>query len=117
MVSLINSYAARINSGSFWCSLILSQISSSLIFFIICLKERLIYKICVLNHIKSKEDLWKDYMIVACANVSQIDIVVSEDNRTMLSENAIKAYQLVNSMFNKRNPKFIGYLEFKRLLF
>lgn len=57
-----------------------------------------------------------DFSVVACATIHQIDIVVSEDNKTMLTENAIKTYEIVNTLFKKRTPKFIGYLEFKRLL-
>jgi len=66
--------------------------------------------------INPKEKILNDFMIVACASLNNIDIVVSEDNKTMLAENALKAYQLVNSMKNKRSPSFVGYLKFKKWL-
>ena len=57
-----------------------------------------------------------DFSVVACATIHQIDIVVSEDNKTMLIENALKAYNIINISIQKRTPNFIGYLDFKRLL-
>lgn len=69
-----------------------------------------------LGGIRSKKKIFNDFMIVACASINDIDIVVSEDNKTMLAENALKAYDLVNSMKNKKMPSFIGYLKFKRWL-
>jgi len=45
VVKLINSWAARMNLGSFWCSLICSQISFFTFFcFMVVIKEKLIYK-------------------------------------------------------------------------
>ncbi len=46
----------------------------------------------------------------------QIDVVVSEDNKSMLTENALKAYRIINALEKKKTPNFIGYLEFKRWL-
>lgn len=66
--------------------------------------------------IRSYLDLKNDFLVVACASIHQIDVVVSEDNKSMLSENALKSFQLINSTQNLRTPEFIGYLEFKRWL-
>jgi len=41
------------------------------------------------------DKIYNDFLIVACACINQIDIVVSEDNKSMLIENARKAYDLV----------------------
>lgn len=65
---------------------------------------------------KSFDKLHNDFCVVACATIHQIDIVVSEDNKSMLVENALKAYDLVNEHNNRKTPRFIGYLEFKRWL-
>jgi predicted nucleic acid-binding protein len=62
---------------------------------------------------KSKNIMFNDLLIVACASFKEMDIVVSEDEKTMLAENAIKAYKLVNNINNKRTPRFIGYKDFK----
>lgn len=65
---------------------------------------------------KSMKSIIDDLLIVACASAHQIDIVVSEDNKSMLTENALKAYRLVNSIMRKRTPDFIGYEKFKQML-
>ena len=57
-----------------------------------------------------------DFMIVACASIHGIDIVVSEDAKTMLVESAKKAYSATNNIEKLRIPTFIGYLEFKKWL-
>lgn len=62
---------------------------------------------------KSKEAMLNDLLIVACASSKSMDVVVSEDEKTMLAENAIRAYKFVNNANNKRTPRFIGYKGFK----
>ncbi|MBI2652145.1 hypothetical protein HYX00_01655 [Candidatus Woesearchaeota archaeon] len=65
---------------------------------------------------KSKDEMFNDFLVVACASSKELDVVVSEDEKTMLTENAIKAYNLVNAAAKRRTPRFIGYIEFKREL-
>ena len=65
---------------------------------------------------KSEEQMFNDFTVVACASLHQIDIVVSEDNKSMLVENALKSYNLINEKQKIRTPEFIGYLQFKRWL-
>ncbi len=55
--------------------------------------------------------LVSDFLIVACASVKEIPVVVSEDNHTLASELAIKAYILVNQHRNVPKPQFIRYKE------
>ena len=62
---------------------------------------------------KSKEDIINDFKIVSTATLNRLDIVYSEDNKTMLSEESIKSYDLVNSMKKLITPKFKSYEEFK----
>jgi predicted nucleic acid-binding protein len=63
---------------------------------------------------------WKyienDFLIVATASFYNLDIVVSEDERTMKSEPAVKAYLSVNDKERFNTPKFIDYEEFKKIL-
>ncbi|MEW6063455.1 MAG: PIN domain-containing protein [Nanoarchaeota archaeon] len=66
--------------------------------------------------IKDKKSILKDFLIVSCATLNNLDIVVSEDEKSMLSEISIKAYYLVNSIIKKKTPKFINYGDFKRWL-
>ncbi|MBI2232408.1 MAG: hypothetical protein HYU56_00660 [Candidatus Aenigmarchaeota archaeon] len=64
----------------------------------------------------SWKSIMNDMIIVAEATISKLDIVVSDDNRTMLSNAAKKAYYSVNKEHNLITPNFIGYSEFKRKL-
>ena len=65
---------------------------------------------------KSKVDIINDFVIVSCASINNLDIVVSNDERSMLTENAIRAYHLINSAVSKRTPQFISYEQFKKSL-
>ncbi len=66
------------------------------------------------NH--TKEKLFSDFLIVACASVKEIALVVSEDNATLRNENALKAYGEVNTRRHIHLPTLIGYQEFKELI-
>ncbi len=61
------------------------------------------------------KEMQNDFLIVACASIHELDIVVSEDNKTMLVDDAIKSYRIVNGLQKYRTPKFINYLKFRRL--
>ena len=65
---------------------------------------------------KSKNEIMNDFVIVACASVNNLDIVVSNDERSMLTENAIRAYKLINSVIGITTPQFISYEKFKKML-
>ncbi len=65
---------------------------------------------------KSKKEILDDFIIVACATSHEMDIVVSSDEKSMTTENAIKAYELVNSIVKKRTPEFLNYLRFKNTI-
>lgn len=65
---------------------------------------------------KSKNEIINDFVIVACASLKDFDIIVSNDERSMLAENAIRAYNLVNSVISKKTPRFISYEKFKNIL-
>ncbi|MBI2137760.1 hypothetical protein HYU12_04555 [Candidatus Woesearchaeota archaeon] len=66
--------------------------------------------------IKPKDKILNDFVIVACAASKNLDIVVSEDAKTMLSPEALSAYRLVNSLDSKRTPDFISFEDFKKAL-
>ena len=50
-----------------------------------------------------------DFMIVACASFHGLDIVYSDDQKTMLGKAAIKAYLHININENLRTPYFLKY--------
>jgi len=62
----------------------------------------------------SKNEMIKDLTIVACASLNLLDIVVSNDNKTMLSEKAVDSYNIVNQIKNIKTPRFISYEQFKK---
>lgn len=63
-----------------------------------------------------REEISNDFRVVACASVHNIDILVSNDNKTMLSAESVKAYNSVNEINKLRTPNFIGFEEFKKIL-
>ena len=60
----------------------------------------------------TKEDLKIDFEIIAVASIKNIDVVVSTDKRTMLSEIANNTYNKVNELNELRTPKLVKYSEF-----
>ena len=65
---------------------------------------------------KARDSIIADFRIVACSSFHGMDIVVSSDEKSMLTENAIRAYKLVNSIAKKRTQKFIDLINFKKYL-
>ncbi len=65
---------------------------------------------------KEKKAIENDFSIVACAACNNLDVVVSEDSKTLVSSNALKAYKIVNTVLNLRMPEFVNYNKFKRWL-
>ena len=65
---------------------------------------------------KGKESIIIDFTIIACASIKGMDVVVSDDEKTMLSRNAIRAYKLVNNIKKERTPNFISYKIMKQIL-
>ena len=64
----------------------------------------------------TQNELKNDFLIVATASLHGLDIVVSEDEKTMKSPLALQAYEKVNKKYELRNPQFIGFNQFKELL-
>ena len=62
---------------------------------------------------KPREEIINDFIVVSTATINKLDVVYSDDNKTMLSEDAAKSYELVNSIKKLKTPKFKSYEEFK----
>src|SRR3989344_6241795 len=58
---------------------------------------------------RSKEEMLNDFLIVGCASMYELDIVVTDVRKTMLSQQAINSYKIVNKLREHRIPEFIGY--------
>jgi len=69
-----------------------------------------------LEGMRSSDEIMNDMLIVACGSIHELDIVVSEDRKTMSSEKCIKAYRIVNGLRKYKTPDFIGYDKFKMLI-
>src|SRR3989338_1530105 len=52
-----------------------------------------------------------DFQIVACASFHGLDLVYSNDNKTLLSSYALEAYDTVNMKKNLRTPQFLKYTD------
>ncbi len=63
-----------------------------------------------------RNEILNDFLIVACASVNNLDLVVSEDRKTMLSEISINSYKSVNGLYRYKMPEFIRFEKFKKLL-
>jgi hypothetical protein len=54
-----------------------------------------------------------DFTIVACASLYKLDVVVSDDSRTLLSKPAMKAYRHITLKENLWTPNFWKYSDLK----
>src|SRR3989344_3297213 len=61
----------------------------------------------------AKKKIYPDFKIVAAATIHRLDIIVSEDDRTMKSNPAIRAYQSVNGKKMYITPNLISLEELK----
>jgi len=65
---------------------------------------------------KSLQEMINDLRIVACASFYSLDIVVPNDEKSMLSEHALPAYTAVCKEFSLHVPVFIPYRKFKETI-
>ena len=64
----------------------------------------------------SNEAMRNDFTIIATATIYQLNVVISDDETTMLSDKAIKSYVNVNKKYGMKDPQFKKYSEFKKEL-
>ena len=67
-----------------------------------------------LGGITAKSKLENDFLIIASASLHNLEIIVSDDNSTMLNEIAVQAYAAVNSTLKIKLPRLVRYEEFKK---
>ena len=63
---------------------------------------------------RSFNDLKNDFKIVACASIHKLDLIVSEDEKTLKGNIALKTYEEVNSRNSLRTPYFYSYKDLKK---
>ncbi len=61
-------------------------------------------------------ELRNDFLIVATASLHGVDIVVSNDEKTMASPQAVHAYNIANEKLELHTPTFYRLGDFKSLL-
>lgn len=64
----------------------------------------------------SHDEMFSDFTIVACASLHNLDVVISDDKRTMLSDKAKEAYKTINEEKQFRTPQFYMYGQFKEVV-
>ena len=64
----------------------------------------------------SNEAIRNDLIIIATATIYQLDIVISDDEKTMLADNLLYSYKLVNKRYGIKDPIFKKYSQFKKEL-
>ncbi|MBI2667363.1 PIN domain-containing protein [Candidatus Woesearchaeota archaeon] len=64
----------------------------------------------------SKKELENDFIIVATAVIYSLDIIISNDERTMLSLVCLNVYKNVNKRYGLNEPIFKSYNSFKKEL-
>ena len=60
-----------------------------------------------------KRKILPDFKIVAVASIHELDVIVSEDERTMKAGAAKRAYEIVNHRNAFRTPKFLSLHELR----
>ena len=58
-----------------------------------------------------KKNIMNDFLIAATSSIHSLDILVTEDIKTMSSVEAINSYKIVNEGLNFRTPKFMKIIE------
>ena len=58
-----------------------------------------------------KRKIFSDFLIVATASIHKLDIIVSNDERSMKSNPAVKAYDKANQINSFSTPRFISIEE------
>lgn len=61
----------------------------------------------------SLKEIINDFRIVACAAMHHLNVVVSDDQKSMLSTESIKAYDTINKKNQLKNPELITFKKFK----
>ena len=63
---------------------------------------------------QGQKKMMTDFKIVACASLTNCDIVFSDDEKTLKHRIARRAFELVNLKQNRRTPTFFSYSDLKR---
>lgn len=65
---------------------------------------------------RSLREMIDDFRIIACASFYGLDVVISHDEKSMLCNESIRAYNIVCEEFNLAVPEFIPYRSFKGMI-
>ncbi len=59
-------------------------------------------------------DLKNDFEIVACASIHDLDIIISDDEKTLKGRIALRCYENINLKNHLKVPNFYGYEDLKK---
>ncbi len=65
---------------------------------------------------KVLDHLYNDFLLVAVASLNDLDLVISNDHRTLLSIDGVRAYDFVNAEEGLHKMHIVTYDELKRML-
>ncbi|MBI4145886.1 hypothetical protein HY489_00955 [Candidatus Woesearchaeota archaeon] len=65
---------------------------------------------------KAIDHLKNDFLLVACATLNKLDLVVSDDHKTLMSNQALRTYQFINAERGLSLPPIIKYEHVKSIL-
>jgi len=63
--------------------------------------------------IKTWQDIKNDFTIVACAHFYKLELIISDDSRTLLSKPALKAFKHISIKEGLWSPSFWKYSELR----
>lgn len=59
------------------------------------------------------EEIEKDFRIISVASINSLDVIYSNDNKTLAHPLALKSYNLINAINKLKTPILKNYEEFK----
>ena len=65
---------------------------------------------------RSFEDIRIDFEIVACATIHNLDLIISDDEKTLKGDVALEAYKNVNLKNKMKTPNFYNYEDLKKII-
>ena len=60
------------------------------------------------------DKMLSDFLIVVCASLKNLDVLISNDTKSMAGAPVVAVYKIVNDIKKIRLPRFISYEQFKK---
>ena len=80
------------------------------------LTQKYLKRFCELTGQTAIDHLKIDFLLVACATLNNLDLIISDDHKTLMSSAASKAYNFVNGLEGLKLPTMLTYEDTKVFL-